>query len=74
MLVYPQLYILFNNLTCGILEELPIEQLCNFTKNLTQELKLLGRGNAASGRLSFPELIWLKNMGKVERTDARAIF
>ncbi len=72
LLAYPHMYALFDSLVCGIMEELPIDHLCNFIKQLTQELKQLGRGNG--GRLVFPELIWLKNMGKVERSDAKTIF
>ena len=46
------MYALFDGLVCGIMEELPVDQLCNFTKQITQELKQLGRGNG--GRLVFP--------------------
>ena len=52
LLVYPHMYALFDSLVCGIMEELPIDHLCNFIKQLTQELKQLGRGNG--GRLAFP--------------------
>lgn len=35
LLVYPHMYALLDSLICSIVEELPFEHLCNFTKTLT---------------------------------------
>lgn len=55
-----------------IVEELPLEQLCNFTRAITNELKQICKNGMV--RNSMRELIWLKNIGRSENAELKAIF
>jgi hypothetical protein len=72
LLAHPHLYTLFDLLIADMIEELPHNQLSDFMRKFTGDIKAIGKGNSASGPLF--ELIWLKNIGKSDNSDLRSLF
>ena len=72
LLAHPHLYTLFDLLVMDLIEEMPINFLSDFIRKFTSELRAIGKGGVVSGFLY--ELIWLKNIGRSENSDLRALF
>jgi hypothetical protein len=62
LLSHPHLYTLLDLLIVDMVEEMPLNQIADFVRKFTNELKAIGKGGSLSGHLL--ELIWLKNIGR----------
>lgn len=72
LLAHPHLYTLFDLLIVDMVEEMPLNQIADFVRKFTNELRVLGKGGPVQGQLL--ELIWLKNIGRSDNSELRALF
>jgi hypothetical protein len=72
LLLYPHIYTLFDSLIANIIQDLPISTISEFTQDSTNDLKQMSKSNMI--RPNFREFIWLKNIGKSDRSEIKAIF
>ena len=62
LLAHPHLYTLFDLLIVDMVEEMPLNQIADFVRKFTNELRTIGKGGSFTGHLL--DLIWLKNIGR----------
>ena len=66
ILAHPHLYTLLDFLIVDMVEEMPINQISDFIRRFTSQLRAIGKGGAING--SLQELIWLKNIGRSDNS------